>query len=61
VNSSSDTSAFRLISTDDLLLNRYSPDLILLLDIGDLGLHLRLVFLGGLGLIGEMGGTIAPR
>jgi hypothetical protein len=36
-------------------LNKNSPDLILVDDKGDVGLDLRIVFLGGLGPIGETG------
>jgi hypothetical protein len=55
VNSNSVTESFRLIFLEDLLLVRYSPDLILVTASGDLEVDHRIVFQGGLGPNGEIG------
>jgi hypothetical protein len=55
VNSNSATVSFRLIFLEDLLLDRYSPDLIFVTARGDLEVDRRIVFLGGLGPKGDIG------
>lgn len=57
MNSNSEASSLRFIFSEQRLLNRNSPDLILVEDKGELGLDIRIVFLGGLGPIGDIGVT----